>query len=87
MQRYEKVWKLLHLRLHAGGQGGKVHHEQCGGHHQCCRQLSGCPGHLLHHLQEALVPPAVYGQDTVGVPDPDVPAPGQRDRNRREDGA
>ena len=32
---YEELWQLLNLRLCAGGQGGQVHHDQCGGHHQC----------------------------------------------------
>ena len=60
MQRYDEVWQLLYLLLRAGGQGGKVHH------HRSCQ----LPGYLLHHLQEAPVPTAVHGQDTVRVPGP-----------------
>ena len=75
------------MRLCAGEQGSQVHHDHRGGHHQRCRQLPGRPGILLHHFQKAPVQPAVCRQDTVGVPDQNVPAPGQHDGERREDGA
>ena len=49
------MWKLLNLRLCAGGQGGQVHQDQCGGHHRLSRR----PDDLLHHLQK------VFGKDSV----------------------
>ena len=42
-------------------------------------ELQDLQGHLLHHLQKVEMPLTILRENGVGVQDPDVSAPGQRD--------